>query len=241
MAETIVVRFRELYIASIVIFAASLVLIPINQLYSTLILFGLIGLWTRIPTFFSDFLKDLEQVDFLTIMIAIHIGGFIGGVFGMVVMLFSRIFAPLEWPLYTLKDSICFLIGGMLVPAFYGFFGGNLLMTAYTFTAFRYLFYLFLTLFIESDAFFLEVGILAASAPIAFLVNTGAITLFAPLIEPILKRGIGFNIELIITVLIILSLAAAAQYLNKKYGHKLKKKGREIVEPAVVARRGIHS
>lgn len=240
IAEIQVVRFKELYIASIIIFAVGIALIPLNQFYATLILFGLIGLWSRVPTFFADFLKDFEQVDFLTIMIAVNVDGMTAGIFGMVTMLFARAFAPLEWPLYTVKDSISFFVAGNLTPFFYSFWGHNLFFTAYTFTAVRWLFYLVLTALIESDALGLELGYVAMSIPTAYLINTGAIAFFAPLTAPILKRGFGINAELIAMAILILGLATLAQYLNKKYGHKMKKKGHEVVEPQVIERKGIH-
>lgn len=239
--EIIVVRFKELYIASLVLFAIGIILVPINQLYSTLVLFGLVGLWTRIPTFFADFLKDLEQVDFLTIMIALNIGGWIAGWFGMVVMLFSRAFAPLEWPMYTMKDSLCFFVCGNLVPFIYNYWGGNLLLTAYTFTTIRYILYMILTILIEPGAIAIEAMYLTMGAPVAYLVNTGAITFFAPLTAPILKHGVGLNIELISIVLVILLLGAAAEYLNKKYLKKPKKEGHEMRMPFAESPSGIHS
>ncbi len=191
-----IIRFKELKYASLGLFVLSLITIPINTTLSTLFMFAVVGLWSRVPAFLSSFTKDSEIIDFLSFVIALNLGGFYGGLFGASLMLFSRIFAPLEYPGYTIKDAVSLFVSGNAAPFLFFITGGNMFFSMYGFTAIRYIVYLVLTAFFEPQWMMLELGYCFVGIFTAYISNTLTVTVFGDFATNILKTGIEFNISI---------------------------------------------
>ncbi len=138
------------------------------------------------------FTKDLDVVDFFVVMLAINVGGVFGGVFGLIIMLFSRIFGPNEWILYTIKDAVSICIGGMLTPWFYSIFENNALYTSYAFTVFRWTLYIILTVIFEFEAMSLEISLCTIGSLKSYLYNTFVMKTFEPFLVTVFIVGSSF-------------------------------------------------
>lgn len=223
------VLWKPVKIVSVIIYILILLIYPLSSFWSAILLFALICFWSRIPCLISAFTKDLEVVDFFTVMLAIHLGGVFGGVFGAAILLFSRIFGPNEYIMYTIKDSICILIGGLLSPLFFSMTGGNPLYTLYLFTAVRYAGYLVLTLAIEPQFFGLEIGYCAAGIVVAYLSNTIIMNFFEAPLSNAFEDGLRFDLTMFIfaTALIGFFYGASrfAKWLEQRQTEKAKAEG----------------
>ena len=96
-----IILWKPLKVVSFIIFILVILLIPVSKFAAMVTLFALICLWSRIPCLVSMYTKDLDVIDFFVVMLGIHVGGVFGGIFGASVMMFSRIFGPNEWFVYT--------------------------------------------------------------------------------------------------------------------------------------------
>ena len=199
-----IIRFKELKYASLGLFLFSLFLIPFNTTLSTLFMFAVVGLWSRVPAFLSSFTKDSEIIDFLSFVISISLGGLAGGLFGCLLMLFSRIFAPLEYPGYTIKDAVALFVSGISAPFIFFLTGGNMLLSMYGFTVVRYIIYILLTAFFEPQWMMLELGYCFLGIFTSYLSNTIMISVFGDFTTNILKTGIGFNFSIFVFIFIVL-------------------------------------
>ena len=199
-----IIRFKELKYASLGLFVFSLVLIPFNTTLSAIFMFAVVGLWSRVPAFLSSFTKDSEIIDFLTVVIALNLGGLAGGLFGASMMLFSRIFAPLEYIGYTAKDSVSLFVAGNVVPIIFFITGGNLLFSMYGFTAIRYIVYIILTGIFEPEWLMMEIGYCFIGIFTAYMSNTLVVAVFGDFATNILKTGLGFNTSLFGFIFLVL-------------------------------------
>jgi len=190
-----IILWKPLKVVSLIIYILVILLIPISQFWSVIILFALIALWSRVPCLVSMFTKDLDVVDFFTVMLAIHVGGLFGGIFGFIVMMFSRLFGPNEWFLYTLKDAISIMVSGFLAPLFYNLFGSALL-TLYAFTITRWVLYLGLTALIEPEYMGLELGLCSIGTLKSYLYNTFVMKTFEGALLGVFAGGVHFSIGL---------------------------------------------
>ncbi|MBD3163734.1 hypothetical protein GF323_00880 [Candidatus Woesearchaeota archaeon] len=87
---------NSLYKVTLVIYALIIFFWLLDPSISTILLFALISLWSRVPAMATNFTKDVEIVDFFTVMIAINLGGIAGGLYGASIMLISRFLGPVE-------------------------------------------------------------------------------------------------------------------------------------------------
>lgn len=189
------VLWKPLKIVSLVMYILTILLVPISEFWSVIILFALICLWSRVPCLVSMFTKDLDVIDFFTVMLAIHVGGVFGGIFGAAIMMFSRVFGPNEWFVYTLKDSISIMICGFMTPVFYSVLGSPL-YALYAFTVVRWVLYLILTAIIEPEYMGLELGLCSVGSLKSYLYNTFVMVTFEGLLSTVFIGGVHFSIGL---------------------------------------------
>jgi len=144
---------------------------------------------------FSDFTKDMELVDFLTVMLAVSLGGIWGGLFGASILLSSRIFNSggdggySEHPGYTAMEAFNFLLIGSASGLVYSALDGNLLYTMYAFTAARYALTVAFTLLFAPSYLFYCLQLLAVGAVVAYATNTASVLLFGDYLVSVLRAG----------------------------------------------------
>jgi hypothetical protein len=219
------ILWKPVKIVSIIIYSVIFIFYPFNTFWATILLFALIAFWSRIPCLISPFTKDFEVVDFFTVMLAIHVGGIFGGIFGATILLFSRVFGPNEYILYTVKDSICLLVGGILTPFFFSM-TGSALYTIYLFTAVRYAGYLILTLLIEPQFFMLELGYCAAGIGVAYLSNTLIMKLFEAPLSNAFEGGLHFDITIFLFATLVIFFFYGASRFAKWFEQRQVEKAR---------------
>jgi len=221
------VLWNQLKITTGILYIIFLLLLVISPFYAAILLFSIICMWSRIPCMISDFTKDMDIIDFFSVLIAINVGGAFAGVFGMINLVLPRIFGPREYILYTIKDGICFFLCGLLTPFWYYVTDGNLLITMYMFTAMRYTFYILLTLVIDPSQIGLETFMCAAGIPVAYVTNTIYVTFFGKSLDNIFKKGLSVSWELFAFVTaVIIGYMVLSKYLEeyeKKKQDKLEK------------------
>ena len=189
------VLWKPIKVVSVMAYILLILLLPFNSFWSVIILFAVICFWSRIPCLISIFTKDLDVIDFFIVMLGIHIGGLFGAVFGASVMLFSRLFGPREWFLYTLKDSASLFICGLLTPLYYSIFG-SALYTLYAFTITRWVIYLILTAIVEPEAMGLEIGLCTIGSLKSYLYNTFVMKIFEGPLNTVFEGGVHFSVGL---------------------------------------------
>jgi hypothetical protein len=224
------VLWKPIKITSAIIYALILILLPFSSFWATILLFALICFWSRIPCLVSVFTKDLECIDFFTVLLAIHVGGVFGGIFGAAIMLFSRIFGPNEWYLYTIKDAIAILIGGLMTPLLFVLLD-NPLYTMYCFTLIRYAVYLILTVMLEPEYLGLELGLCFSGIFVAYFSNTIMMTLFAEPLSKMLAEGVTFDITLFIFATSVVGFYYLASRLARWLEARMVKKVEAGLEP----------
>jgi len=221
-----VILWKPLKVVSIMIFLLVIVLLPFSQFWSVIVLFGLICLWSRVPSLASMFTKDFDVVDFFVVMLAIHVGGFFGGVFGFIVMMFSRLFGPNEYFLYTLKDSLGIMIAGFLTPLFYSV-TGSALVSLYAFTVVRWVIYLGLTTVLDPEYMALELGLCSLGTLTSYLYNTFVMKTFEGALLGVFAGGVHFSLGLFIVATGVIGgfylVGKGAKFLEKIFPKKEEK------------------
>ncbi len=211
------VLWKPLKVVSFIMYALVVMLIPISQFWSVIMLFALICLWSRIPCLISMFTKDLDVIDFFVVMLAIHHSGIFAGIFGFSIMMFSRIFGPREWFLYTFKDAVSMMICGFMTPLFYAT-SGSALISLYAFTILRWTIYMFLTTILEPEAISLEIGLCSLGALKSYLYNTFVMKSFEKHLEKVFIGGVHFSIGLFLAttavVGVFLLISKFGKYLS---------------------------
>ena len=208
---------------------ATILLARTHPVGAALLAFAILGTWSRVPAMFSLMAKDVEFLDFFTVMVAVNMGALVGGGFGILVFLFSGIFAKKEPFIYIVTDAICFLAGGLLTPFFFGLTGGNLLITMYLFTAIRYGLSIIMTL-ATPQFMFLVLQLLAIGAIVAYTTNTVMVVLFGDIISQLFQGGLGFNMQLFSILIIIGSYIVIAKILENWFKGKGAKPNLEITK-----------
>jgi len=224
------VLWKPIKITSAIIYALILLLLPFSSFWATILLFALICFWSRIPCLISMFTKDLEVIDFFTVMLAIHVGGVFGGIFGAAIMLFSRIFGPNEWYLYTIKDAIAILVGGLLSPLLFMMLG-NPLYTMYCFTLIRYAVYLLLTVVLEPEYLGLELGLCFSGIFIAYFSNTIMMKFFEEPLSKMLAEGVSFDVTLFLFATSVVGFYYIASRVARWFETRRMRKVEEGIEP----------
>lgn len=226
MALENLILWKPLQKTTILLYAGVLLLALPAPKIATLLLFGLVALWSRIPAMMTMFTKDVEVVDFFTVIIALNMGPFIGGIFGTGLILFSRIFGPAEDIDYTLKESICFFVGAFFSYGVFHWTGANVMITMFSFTFIRYAFYLVLDLVTTPNKVFLTLIILAISAPIAVISNLLWVNLFGDALNRIFEKGAVVSWELLVFVTgAILVFFFASKFLFREEQKRVEARG----------------
>ncbi len=200
MALENLILWKPLQRTTVVMYLLVLLLAFPAPKLATLLLFAIVALWSRVPAMMTMFTRDVEVVDFFTVIISLNMGPLIGGIFGAGLILFSRIFGPLEDLDYTFKESICFFVGAFFSYYVYALTGANVMITMFSFTFVRYAFYPVLDLLATPNKVFLTLIILTVSAPVAVVSNLLWVNLFGDALNRIFEKGAVLSWELLLFV-----------------------------------------
>lgn len=215
------IRWGALYYTSLVVFALILLFSLLNPFVVTILSFALLALWSRVPCMTNDITKDLEVVDLFTILIALNIGRFGGGLFGLSLMLFSRIYNKgeqggySETPIYTIIDAFSLFLVGLLAPNIYSLMGNSLVYSLYVSTAIRYVLgYAELAIFVPSEFFYWFRLVIPALAT-AYAFNTVSAIVLGDYVSGLLKSGLSVPWGLVLFFFVVLAAAALLRFIGK--------------------------
>jgi hypothetical protein len=204
MALERLILWKPLQKTTLVMYALVFLLAIPAPKAATLMLFGIVALWSRVPAMMTMFTRDTEVVDFFTVIIALHMGPLIAAFFGSGMILFSRIFGPLEDLDYTIKESILFFVGAFFSYYVYTWFGASIMVTMFSFTFIRYSLAPVLDLVTTPGKVFLTLIILTVSAPIAVISNLLLVNIFGESLDVIFAKGAVISWELLLFVTVII-------------------------------------
>ena len=156
MALQKIVLWKELTATVAIIMLLSIVTYFFNKPLSVILMLAALGLISRIPAGLSTYLNPLEMVDFFGVSIALAYGPLYGAVFSFAVFMFSRLFFPNEWPMYTIKWSLTIAMGAVVFYYLFPIVGSisTLFTVMIIWNSLSYTF--ILTPLLERDAFMLE-------------------------------------------------------------------------------------
>ena len=213
------VLWKGVKIVSLVAYVLILLAFPFSSFWATIILFALIAFWSRVPAMISMFTKEVEVLDFFTVLLAIHVGGIFAGLFGAAIMLFSKLFAPNEWYLYTIKDAASFFVCALITPLVYAA-SGSTLTTIYVFMIVRFSVYMVLTVILEPEYIMLELGLCTAGILVGGIYNTFIMKSFEGLVAPMIEEGVKFSFSLFLVATLVVGgfylLSKAAKWLEAR-------------------------
>ncbi len=224
------IRWGALYYTSIAVFALILLFTVLNPFAAIILSFALLALWSRVPCMTNDITKDLEVVDLFTILIAINIGRFWGGLFGLSLMLFSRLYNTgaqggySETPLYTVIDAFSLFLVGLLAPDIYSLAGNSLVYSLYVSTAIRYVLgYAELAIFVPSE-FFYWLRLVIPAIATAYAANTVAALVLGDYVSESLKNGLSVPWGIVFFFFVALAVAALLRFLEKHAQLEIRRK-----------------
>lgn len=209
------VFWKPLYRASAIMFALSLMLLPVSRTMSMIVLFSIICLWSRIIPMVFPPAREIDVIDFFVLIIAVNIGGLVGALFGAFNMLFSRFFSQSENIHYTLKDTLAYFLGAFLLPVVYGI-SGSLLTAIFFFVAFRYAVRMAVTFLFDRECLGEEIGSILVGVPLAALFNTFLVKFFGPVTTRLIEGGIGFSFEIFALAAALLGIPLALKFLKQR-------------------------
>ena len=164
-----VILWKPLILTVVALLIASVVIYFFNPKLSIILVLAALGLISRIPAGISTYLNPLEMIDFFGVSIALSYGPIYGAIFSLVLFIFSRIFLPGEWPMYTIKWALTIFMGAFVFYYLFPVVGS--ISTLFTIMIlWNTLSYTFiLTPLLERDALMTEIYYDIMLSPIAIL------------------------------------------------------------------------
>jgi hypothetical protein len=126
---------------TVVLYAGILIALPFNPIYATIFLFTLMAFWSRLPGVGiidpSYILYLTDFVDLFSLIVAINLGGFYGGLialFGNIVPRFCGVY-PMWY--MVIEDAIGQFIVCMVIPLIHVAMGGDIFVSMIIYTILR--------------------------------------------------------------------------------------------------------
>ncbi|MBT3464727.1 hypothetical protein HOD20_04250 [archaeon] len=184
--------------------------LPFNPATSSIILFGLIAFWSRLPGVGTpppgDWLAMLDVVDIFSLIIAINISGMKGAIFSLVINISSRVVGSFPSWISVLKDTVAQFVVCLIVPFIYNLVGQNIIVTTIWYSILRFIIVFALRVFYaESPWFFAVFAIIGAGIVQAFI-NSFYAGLFGNFFDNLLKSGIKFSWILFLFATVVIFL-----------------------------------
>lgn len=224
---------------TIVLYVLIILTLPFNTIYATLLLFTLIGFWSRLPgvgiVHPGLFLYMADIIDVFTIIVAINLGGTAGAMFVIFGNLWSRlcgIFPPWSG---VIKETIILSLVSFIVPALHSILNGNLVLVAIWFTIFREVGFLILSLAYPTTSWpeyiFNEAIILTS----LIVVNSIYMKFFGTFFDDLMGKGVTFSWPLFFfaTIVILIVSMTMFGFSPKQTGKKIGKNVKKIVKSRV--------
>lgn len=195
---------------TIVLYALIILFLPFSPTISTILLFGLFSFWTRLPGVGTPvigwWLLIFDTVDIFSILIAIHIGGFMGAIFSVIVNLSSAAIGKYtDWNMCT-KDAIGQFIVCLIIPVIYQI-TNNIFSTIMWYSILRAFMFIPMRFVYSVGPFPKFVFELVAGTLLLTTVNGVYAGIFGSLFDTIIKEGVKFNWFLFLIVSVVIGIA----------------------------------
>jgi len=184
--------------------------------------------------------NQLSLNDFFTFVIAAHVGGLIGGLFGAFTMILGQIFGPETWPPYTIRSIIAYMIGGLSVPFILNFTGGVNITALFAFEGTVYAVYYLLVILFWREEIGLEIAILPVVIFFDFFLNAIWLNSFGVFFDKLVTGGISSGWPFLIFAALVIGFLILAKNTKKigeflesiwnKLGGKKEEKEENFVE-----------
>lgn len=218
-----ILYWPAIIVITIVLYVLTLVFLPFNSTYSTVFLFGLVSFWSRLPgvgmpsPLYILYLADF--VDFFSLIVAVNLGGFYGGVFSVVLNLGSRACGVYPTWMGVAKDSIAQFVTCLIIPFVYIAVGQDIFLAMIWYSIIRLLMFFPLRILPVETSFPQFLVLMVASGSAVLAINAVYAKLFGNFFDGLLQKGVQFSwiLFLIVTVVIL----SAKIYF---FGHSKSKK-----------------
>ena len=238
------VLWKPLILTSIICLVGVFVLLPINRQWSLILLFGILGVWTRVPGYYIPQIKELQTIDFFALMIALSYGPLQGAIFALVVFLWSRLYGPQEYITVAPKLGLTTAFSCFLAYLFYPVITNFEALLTFL-IIFEFGFFLLITFIFERGEMAIEMYYCIILLPISYLHRLTASLFGADYLFELMAHEHGNMIWIYIFGIGLIAGLLGLYWVNQK--HDLRKRfsfgglfgeRREVALKALVERTG---
>lgn len=208
---------------TLILYFLLVVFLLINSKISTVFLFAIVALWSRLPGMghpvLGPWLITFDMVDIFSMIIAINMGGFSGAIFSVVLNIGSGFFGKFTNWFVVIKDALAQFVVCLIIPFVYSI-SGNIIFTMTCYTILRSLMFLPMQLLPSDLNFHQFIVTLTGWTILLIIVNNFYAAIFGNLFDSIIRNGEKFSwVFFIFVTLIIVSLKV---YFYIKNNHRKK-------------------
>ncbi|PLW80474.1 hypothetical protein C0585_02150 [Candidatus Woesearchaeota archaeon] len=184
-----------------------IIFLPLNPIWSTVLLFSIVAIWSRLPGMatphIGDWILMLDLVDFFSMIIAINIGGVEAAIFSIIVNIGSKIMGEHGNWLLAIKDMIAVALTCMMIP-YVHLITSNIQITMALFTVIRNLWFIPMQVLMPAVSWgkFWMLRIVWSSG--LFVINNLYSRFFGEFFDGLLKTGVNFSWSLFLLVTSVL-------------------------------------
>lgn len=212
---------------SYIMYFLTIIFFPFKPLWSTIMLFSIVAMWSRIPGMgfpvIGRYLMLFDVVDFFGVIIAINIGGWQGAVFSIIINLGSIFLGNETNFIFMIKDAICVFLACLITPFIY-MATHDIGVTMGLFTLIRAFFFIPLHMIVpnlHTSEFIVRLIQVTTSL---YLINLFYAKMFGNFFDSILSSGVDFSWTLFFLVTAVL---VGAKLTNKIQERMQKNKTKE--------------
>lgn len=211
------IYWEKVNTATILLYFLIIIFLPINQHVSTIFLFALIALWSRLPgighSIIGTWLISLDFVDIFSMIIAINFGGLTGAVFSVILNLGSGFFSKDTFWFPIIKDAIAQFFVCLIIPFVYAI-SGNIIITMTSYTLLRTLMFFPMQLFPSDLNFQQFIVTITGWTIILLIVNNFYAAIFGNFFNSLFESEVKFSWILFLFVSLVIVSSKVYLYLK---------------------------
>lgn len=222
-----------------VLYLLIILTLPFNQVYSTIFLFTLIAFWTRLPGVgirqpFFPVLCAADMVDFFSMIIAINVSGFTGGIVCVYSNIMSRLAGIYPSWRFTIEDSFGMFIACLSIPYIRDAFGLSIFACMLAFTLVRAIVVLPISFALTTISYVQWFTEMIVGLTALLIINGIYAKFFGGFLNNLLTEGVNFSwiLFILVTIVIIIFYGTVFGY-SKAQGEMIKKTVRHVVKKGV--------
>lgn len=193
----IVLIWPLVLVFTVVLYGLILITLPFNVTYATIFLFSLIAFWSRLPGVgirdpsYIIYLADF--VDLFSLIVAINIGGFAGGLIALFGNIAPRLCGFYPYWYMVLEDGIGQFLVCLIIPWFHVAMGGDILISMIIYTILRIVIILPVDFFICPYSKVQWVIEIIVGGIGLFVINAFYAKMFGGFLDGLLQKGVQFS------------------------------------------------